>query len=234
MQILEDPVKMSRLQVQLAAVIDAGEQFVKATYLMEGDGPLALKCYEILHNLFAGIHVQHFPNHPAVAQKVSPGASRRQQQWIDYGKACVAPGLQYFKEKFSPAGELGQSVAAFKAARLAWPQKMVEMQPTSNNIDTLQAFPFLTESSVLDNLKKELPVYLTKAEENVDPVEWWKDHSDALLFWSVAAGKIFLVQPSSAAVERVFSLLQNSFSSFQDASLMDYLQASIMLQYNKS
>lgn len=130
---------MSRLQVELAAVIDAGKQFLKATYRLEGDGPLALKCYEIVHNLFAGIHVQHFPNLLAVAQKISPGtgsASRRQQQWIDYGKVCVAPGLQYFKEKFSPAGELGQSVAAFKAARLAWPQKMVEMQPTSNDRHT--------------------------------------------------------------------------------------------------
>lgn len=170
LQILEDPVKMSRLQVKLAAVIDAGKQFVKATYRLEGDGPLALKCYEIvhMHYLFAGIHVQHFPNLLAVAQKISRGtgsASRRQQQWTDYGKACVAPGLQYFKEKFSPAGGLGQSVAAFKAARLAWLQKMVEMQPTSNDIDTLQAFPFLNESSVLDNLKTELPVYLIKAAD---------------------------------------------------------------------
>ena len=141
--------------------------------------------------------------------------------------------MQYFNEKFSRAGELGQSVAAFKAARLAWPQKMVKMQPTSNDIDTLQAFPFLTESSVLEDLKKELPVYLTMAadlDRNADPVEWWKDHSDDLPFWSAAAGKISLVQPSA---ERVFSLLQNSFGSFQDASLTDYLQASIMLQYNK-
>ena len=64
-------MKMSRLKVELAAVIDAGEQFVKATYLLERDGPLALKCYEIVHNLFAGIHVQHFPNLLAVAQKIS-------------------------------------------------------------------------------------------------------------------------------------------------------------------
>ena len=107
---------------------------------------------------------------------------------------------------------------------------------TSNDIDTLQAFPFLNESTLLENLKKELPVYLTKAadlDRNLDPVLWWKDHSDDLPFWSVAAGKIFLVQPSSAAAERAFSLLQKSFGSLQDASLTDYLQASIMLQYNK-
>ena len=231
LQILDDPVKSSRLQVELAAVIDAGEPFVKATYLLEGDGPLAPKCYEIVNNLFASIHVQHFPNLLAVAQTISPGSASRRQQWIDYGKACVAPGLQYFNNKFSQSGELGESVAAF---RLVWPQRMVEMQPTSTDIDTLQTFPFLNESGVLENLN--LPVYLTKAADldgNVDPVQWWKDHSDDLPCWSAAAGKILLVQPSSAAAERVFSLLQNSFGSFQDAALADYLQASIMLQYNK-
>ena len=109
LQILKQPVKISRLQVELAVVIDAGEPFVKATYLLEGDGPLALKCYEIVNNLFAGIHIQHFPN-LAVARTISPGSASRRQQWIDYRKACVAPGLRYFNEKFSPSGELGSSL----------------------------------------------------------------------------------------------------------------------------
>ena len=33
-----------------------------------------------------------------------------------------------------------------------------------------------------------------------------------------------LVQPSSAAAERVFSILTNSFSSQQESSLEDYIQ----------
>ena len=126
-QILEDPVKKSRLQVELAAVIDAGEPFVKATYVLEGDGPLALKCYEVVSRLFAGIHVQHFPNLLAVAQVISGGNPTRKQQWVDYGKACVAPGIKYFNDKFSASGELGESVAAFKAARLVWPQSQLPM-----------------------------------------------------------------------------------------------------------
>ena len=44
---------------------------------------------------------------------------------------------------------------------------------------------------------------------------------------------ILLVQPSSAAAERVFSLLQNSFTQRQ-FSLEDYIETSIMLQYNHS
>ena len=35
--------------------------------------------------------------------------------------------------------------------------------------------------------------------------------------------KIFLIQPSSAASERVFSLLKNSFGPQQDHALQDYM-----------
>ena len=97
-------------------MIDAGKPFVEATYNLEGDGPLALNCYEVLSTLLAGIHVQHYPNLLAVAQKISGGTPALKQEWVDYGKACVAPGLQYFHDKFS--GELNESVAASKL--LGW------------------------------------------------------------------------------------------------------------------
>ena len=41
-----------------------------------------------------------------------------------------------------------------------------------------------------------------------------------------------LVQPSSAAAERVFSLLESSFSQRQSSALEDYISLSVMLQYN--
>ena len=96
--------------------------------------------YEVLITLTAGIHVQHHSNLDAVAQNLSGGTPAIKQQWVDryYGKARVAPGLQYYHGKFS--GELSETVAAFKAARLVLPQKMVEMQPNSQDVDALQAF----------------------------------------------------------------------------------------------
>ena len=42
-----------------------------------------------------------------------------------------------------------------------------------------------------------------------------------------------VVQPSSAAAERVFTLLSSSFGSRQESALEDYSQLSIMLQYNR-
>ncbi len=39
-------------------------------------------------------------------------------------------------------------------------------------------------------------------------------------------------QPASGAAERVFSLLNSSFGERQEMALEDYIEASIMLQYN--
>ena len=44
---------------------------------------------------------------------------------------------------------------------------------------------------------------------------------------------ILLVQQSSAAAGRVFSLVQISFSHVQRSSLEDYISVSVMLQYNR-
>ena len=46
--ILHDPEMKSFLEVELAVVIDVGEQFVKGTYQLEGDGPLVFSCFEVL------------------------------------------------------------------------------------------------------------------------------------------------------------------------------------------
>ena len=55
----------------------------------------------------------------------------------------------------------------------------------------------------------------------VDRIVWWRDHKF-----------ITLIQPSSAAAERVFSLLANSFNNNQESALKDYIQTSVMIQYN--
>ena len=49
----------------------------------------------------------------------------------------------------------------------------------------------------------------------------------------VPAFTVLLVQPSSAASERVFSILSASFNDQPESTLSEYLQASVMLQYNK-
>ena len=59
--------------------------------------------------------------------------------------------------------------------------------------------------------------------QNTEPVD----------YYATAARKVLVVQPSSAASERVFSLLNNAFSQQQHSALQDYIEASIMMQYNR-
>ena len=87
-------------------------------------------------------------------------------------------------------------------------------------------------------MKEELPKYLaladsTAPDDSAEILPWWKQYSQDLPNWSGAASLVILVQPSSAAAERVFSLLKNSFTEKQDSSLQDYVETSLMLQFNQ-
>ena len=73
-------------------------------------------------------------------------------------------------------------------------------------------------------------MYVAAVEDispDIDVLQWWKND---LPRWSTT---FISVKPSSAASERVFSLLANSFQCQQSSLLEDYIEVSLMLQYNK-
>ena len=97
-------------------------------------------------------------------------------------------------------------------------------------------FPFVKESD-LTALKNEYPRYKAAAEDvshDYAPLNFWEAHSNALPVLAEAAKKILLIQPSSSAAVRVFSLMKNLFGDQQQSSLEDYIETSLMLQYNKN
>ena len=63
-------------------------------------------------------------------------------------------------------------------------------------------------------------------------LQWWKSQELLLPHWATIAKSILAVQPSSAVVERAFSLLNSGFNDQQEQSLQDYIEASAMLRYN--
>ena len=234
LQIMTDPQSSFLLKIELAAVVDFGEQFVKATYRLEGDGPIAVECYEIIATLKAAIHTGYYPNVEAVTLLLRGSNPALTQQWLSYARGCVQGSIDYFEERFGD--ESKNPLAAFKSVTLFSPLVVHEMQPKATDLDSLKTLPFIDES-VLSTLKAELPSYLTKASQlsstsNFDLLVWWKNNKTNLPHWSGVAQKVFLLQPSSGAAERVFSLLNNSFSDQQQNTLEDYVEASIMLQYN--
>ena len=59
----------------------------------------------------------------------------------------------------------------------------------------------------------EIPTYMAVVEDEsntINVLEWWRDNEHKLPHWSAACKHALEVNPSSAAVERVFSLLNNS------------------------
>lgn len=115
--------------------------FVKATYLLEGDGPLALTVYLCLSELDAHIVAEHYPNVEAVARRLSNGDATHKQQLVAYAKNCVVGAYGYYK-KFEI--DLKSVVAMFKAARYFIPSKVDELKVTPSDIEKLKAFPFWT------------------------------------------------------------------------------------------
>jgi hypothetical protein len=63
-------------------------------------------------------------------------------------------------------------------------------------------------------------------------LEWWRTNSSTFPAWALAARIVFAISPNSASCERVFALLKNLFGEQQMLALADYVQASLMLNYN--
>ena len=69
--ILSNPQRLMNLKLELAATIDVGEHFVKATYFLEGDGPLVFACYEKLSAVSQFFQAPCFPNVRAIATAIA-------------------------------------------------------------------------------------------------------------------------------------------------------------------
>jgi len=99
----------------------------------------------------------------------------------------------------------------------------------------------------VDDLVSELSLYLEVCQrEGIDfsnvvkvtqclpfITEFWDKYKTRLPKWYDFATKCMLLQPSSASVERLFSLLKLVFGDLQASSLQDKVQLQVQLMYNK-
>lgn len=63
-------------------------------------------------------------------------------------------------------------------------------------------------------------------------LEWWRCHARHIPHWATAARIMFAISPSSAAAERVFSILANSFGSTRDSALEDLVEGTLQVRFN--
>ena len=98
LQILCDVTSVAKLKIELAVIVDVGEPLIKATYALEGDGPLAFQCYEIITAVQISSATTQYPNVNAIALANATCDPVSKQQWMEYALDCVKPGLTYFTQ----------------------------------------------------------------------------------------------------------------------------------------
>jgi len=92
-----DPATARDLDIELAAMIDAGKHFVQATYYLEGDGPLVFTCYEHLSALAHAIAIESYPNTEAKARQHAGRNMALYNQLVAQAKARINPGFRFYR-----------------------------------------------------------------------------------------------------------------------------------------
>ena len=154
--------KVLSLKLELAAIVHVGESFVKAIYVLKGDGPLVFSCIERLQTVANACQVPHFRNVHAVAVAIAAGYPTKNVAALEQEtKRSVEPGIQWFLRKFN--ADLYNTLSAFKAARIMCPEAVQSLRPTPATAQGLRLFPFLDSNHVINGLITELPKYVAAA-----------------------------------------------------------------------
>jgi hypothetical protein len=131
---------------------------------------------------------------------------------------------------------------ALKAGRFLMLTLMTQLAPTVEEfVIGLSCFPTIKNDDILmAGLQQEFGEYVTLAAEakcttGEEAMEWWKaiKVTKKLKFIIQALRIVVACTPTSASIERVFSLLRNTFSAKQSGAYEDYIEVTMMMQYNK-
>ena len=235
--------------IELAAVLDGMHDFVRATYDLEGDGLLAPVTYDTYLRLLEVASQNQWPNLRAIARLRAHRDDLTPEQelaLVNHGQSCVQDAFNYFIIIFN--GELRPAMRFFEGCRVFNPLALVRDDEGRHNLGVAaglvpdfldpirnKAIPFITETEC-KALANELPVYLATAK--AVPAEWdqlstwWYKQKEKLPVFAGVAFRLALYQPSSAASERVFSMLNSMLGDEQTHVLNDFVEVSVMLRYN--
>jgi len=244
------------LRCELAMNMDAFLPFVNATFVLEGDGILCFAVTDKLEEL--DLHVAAaraggygVPNTVAVAQDIvrthqghllQPAQDQAVAALVAEQLLKVEPSFKFYDDR---KVTLKEQFDIFEACRVFDPTRAGYLQGLSANdvAAKLSLFPFFSAAEV-QLLVNHWPGYLVYVnghppvlgDQGEVPYEaWWTAAGRAgHLVWFEAAQKVMILTPSSAAAERVFSMLKALIGDNQQANaLEDYQQTSIMLHYNQ-
>ena len=256
--------KRGILRFQLAVLTIVGGRLLAATYNLEGDDCCSLMAYDTIKDCenWLNDHFE-FLTYPGLTQEMYDCVSTLMDENEIFNgktaedlyedlrvqaKAILRGALDYFNDTIIV--KLASDIELYKTCRYANP---VAVRQVIGRQDSLVQFKKAAEelqfftSAEIDQMGGEWYVYrrLVNEFESIDNENtydiqmercstFWRQYLDVLPNMSNFARYCLTMTPSSAAAERVFSMLKNSFSIGQmRQSLEDYTEGSVMLQYNK-
>ena len=184
--IFNDEERRKELQLEMAAVVDpdAGQHFGRATYSLEGDGPLVFSAFQKLQEVATSCTVQHYPNTHAIARKlVQENPALQQDELEEWAKAWVRPAENRFLHQFNV--KYRTVLDTFKYAPYFCPFQVQALQPDAADIERLRIIPFFNDDNTISSLQAELPAYLAAANgcRNLTDEEkgvWWYERQEDL------------------------------------------------------
>ena len=166
-------------------------------------------------------------------------------------EAIVSPASAYFEDRVMRKRH--QQITRLKTARIFDPLYAKANKITTADIDALECFKFAKHPLIapaLQNMHSELNTYIAKVaaipdlsareitatdgkkEDSFQMQAWWKEARSALPNFALVLRAVLCHSPHSCAVERLFSVLNNTFDEQQTNAYSDYIELSLQLQFN--
>ena len=92
--------------------------------------------------------------------------------------------------------------------------------------------PNMSKLESVSKVKNINSVGRKASKQKEDPVRFWMERRAVRPTFVAIFFAVVLIQPSSGAVERAFSVLKRLFNHQQDSAYKDYVLTSVMLEYN--
>ncbi|CAN0341927.1 unnamed protein product, partial [Ectocarpus sp. 12 AP-2014] len=227
------------LQLGFAVAVDVGIHLVRPTHLLQGDGFL-VSTYPrgpyISHLPFDKVNM---PNVNALVREYSNSVNANVSiSGVRLWKLLVRPEIKWLREKalFDMHAERN-AIRVFKAARILNFTVVKGHGVEESDVHVLaEVFPFVT-TAMVHEFVVEKDLYSTAAagtDSGCDLWAFWHDNRLKLPAWYNVAKDVALIQPSSAFMERVFSLLRACMDERQEQCLSDRITASTLLKYNRA
>ena len=175
-----------------------------------------------------------------VAKALQKCPPRDEDGWKKHIEDQFKDFIEYICSRTQEGGDRFEALEVFRGAVGLNPIfATMSKNEHSRRIDQLSHYPEMTDA-ILTGLKSEQQSYLDDARRTpvgrgVNVLHWHFHHRHARPFFWKAAKLLVLLQPTSAAAERVFSVVTKRFGNLcgNYNALADYIRLSLMMAFNK-